>query len=171
MMLLVLEREGQSVTFNGKPYIVGGMVWDVSQHRNGKFCIVRKIRINGQGKLAALCEFEGAGTKELELAALEPVSQTMQKEAAQQYTLFYYYNGSGGTITKVLGISSDKGVLLRLMLEDLAETPDLPLTSSQVRIADGSFCFEFEDDDFSDPTYVEYTISPTSVYSAVKKGE
>ncbi|MCI9263260.1 MAG: hypothetical protein HFF06_01660 [Oscillospiraceae bacterium] len=166
---MVLEKAGQSVSLNGKLYTVGEMVWAANKLRDGKFGVIHKIRINSHGRLIALCEFAETDITEIHLAALEPISQAVPTKIGQQYTLSYYYDGSGGMLKNVLGISPDKSVLLRLMLEDMKETPDVPLTASFYCVKEDVLRFVFENDEPNDPTYVEYTIMPTPVYPKSKE--
>lgn len=167
---MILTQEGQAYRYGDKVFTIGGMVWSHLTAHYGKFGTVKEITEMGPHSFMACCEFEGAGKEHLDLRDLEPVSKIVPKEIERQYVLFYYYNGSGGMLTKVLGISVDKSVLLRLMLEDMKETPDVPLTAFARNTKEDFLRFEFERDDPSDLTYVEYTIIPASIYSKAKEG-
>lgn len=165
---MVLSQEGQTYRYRDKVFTVGGMVWSHSAAHYGKFGAVKEIiKMNPHSSMAN-CEFEGARKECLELRELEPVSQTIPKKIESQYILYYYYNGNGGTLTKALGVSTDKSVLLHLMLEDMKETPDVSLTDFVRNTTEDVLRFVFENDAPNDPTYVEYTIAPTPVYPESK---
>jgi len=116
---MILGKEGQTFSSDGRVFAVGGTAW-CPRERNGElFCTIRAIRAEDNETPTAQCDFEEDGTKCLPLNALEPVSPSVPEETGKLYVLYYIYDGSCNANHSALGISSDKSVLIRKMLDDL----------------------------------------------------
>lgn len=90
------------------------------------------------------------------------------KEAA--YTLFCCADRECNMVSGTLGISSDKSILFRRMLDDL-KSHDVNLVLSHYRETRNGFVFIYEGLDVErDDTYLCYTIASTPIYPPVQGG-
>ena len=161
---MILGKEGQTFSSDGRVFAVGGTAW-CPRERNGEpFCTIRAIRAEDNETPTAQCDFEEDGTKCLPLNALEPVSPSVPEETGKLYVLYYIYDGSCDANNSALGISSDKSILIRKMLDDLDGDSSLrvrPVYATSY--ADGDMLhFSFEEVDGDG--YLGYTIMPAPVY-------
>lgn len=166
---MILSQEGQTYRYGSKVFTVGGMVWSGLENGHGEFGVVQEIHIHSLHASTAYCKFEGHSAAHLGLDVLESVSQLDPEEVTRGYMLSYCYRCGSGEDTEVLSVSTDKSVLLRLMLEHIKDMPYVHLASSLVRNEGNYLQFEFKDDDADEPTYVKYTISPIHIYSNAKE--
>lgn len=161
---MIFDKAGQTYSAGGKVFAVGGTAW-CPWERNGElFCTIRAIRAEDNEAPAAQCDFGEDGTKCLPLDVLEPVSPSVPEEAEKLYVLYYIYDGACDTNNSALGISSDKSVLIRKMLDDLDGDSSLKVRLIYaVSYADGDIlCFNFEE--VNGDGYLGYTIMPAPAY-------
>ena len=161
---MILGKEGQTFSSDGRVFAVGGTAW-CPRERNGElFCTIRAIRAEDNETPTAQCDFEEDGTKCLPLEALEPVSPSVPEETGKLYVLYYIYDGSCDANNSALGISSDKSILIRKMLDDLEGDPSLKVKLiCAAPYTDGDILrFSFEE--MNGDGYLDYTIMPVSVY-------
>lgn len=166
---MILSQEGQTYHYGDKVFTIGGMVWSGLKNGHGEFGVVQEIHMRGPYSSTAYCEFEGHNATHLGLNVLEPVSQIDPEEVTRGYMLSYCHRCGSGEDTEVLSVSTDKSILLRLMLEHIKDMPDVHLASSLERVEGDFLQFEFKDDDADEPTCVEYTIAPIHIYSNAKE--
>ena len=165
---MILGKEGQTFSSDGRVFAVGGTAW-CPRERNGElFCTIRAIRAEDNETPTAQCDFGEDGTKCLPLDALEPVSPSVPEETGKLYVLYYIYDGSCDTNSGALGVSRDKSVLIRKMLDDVEGNSSFkaaPIYGASY--ADGDMlCFSYEEADGDGR--LGYTIMPVPVYP---KGE
>lgn len=168
MMLMILSQEGQTYRYGDKVFTIGGMVWSGLKNGHGEFGIVQEIHMRNPYNSTAYCEFGGQNTAQLDLNVLEPVSQIDPEEVTRGYMLSYCYRCGSGEDTEVLSVSTDKSILLRLMLEHMKSMPYAHLASSLDQDEGDFLQFGFKDD-ADEPTYAEYTIAPIYIYSNAKE--
>ena len=161
---MIFDKAGQTFSAGGKVFTVGGTAW-CPRERNGElFCTIRAIRAEDNETPTAQCDFGEDGTKCLPLDVLEPVSPSVPEETGKLYVLYYIYDGSCDANNSALGISSDKSILIRKMLDDLDGDSSLrvrPVYATSY--ADGDMLhFSFEEVDGDG--YLGYTIMPAPVY-------
>jgi hypothetical protein len=161
---MIFDKDGQTFSSGGRVFSIGGTAW-CPRERNGElFCTIRAIRSEDNESPTAQCDFGEDGTKCLPLDVLEPVSQSVPTEAGKLYVLYYIYDGSCNANNGALGVSSDKSVLIRKMLDDLDSDSSIKVRPVYATsYADGDMlCFSFEEVD-SDG-YLGYTIMPVPIY-------
>lgn len=161
---MIFDNAGQIYSAGGKVFAVGGTVWCPREHNGELFCTIRAIRLEDNEPPTAQCDFGEDGTKCLPLDVLVPVNQSVPTEAGKLYVLYYIYDGSCNTNNGALGVSSDKSVLIRKMLDDLDSDSSIkvrPVCATSYADED-MLCFSFEEVD-SDG-YLGYTIMPAPIY-------
>ncbi len=161
---MVFDKAGQTFLAGGKVFAVGGTAWCSREYNGELFCTILAIRSEDNEAPTAQCDFGEEGTKCLPLDVLEPVSPSVPDETGKLYVLYYIYDGSCDRNNSALGISSDKSVLIRKMLDDVGATSSFKVTPTYTTsYAEGDLiCFSFEEVD-SDG-YLGYTIMPVPVY-------
>lgn len=162
MMLMILSQEGQTFRYGNKVFTVGGMVWRGLESGHGELGEVQEIHLRSPSNPTACCKFEGQNVNRLDLNTLEPVSQGVPMEATQGYVLSYSYRCGSGEVSDVLGISTDKSALLRLMLDHM--TPGLPPLSAYSDAATDSLYFTFEGGAPEECMTEQFGITPVCIY-------
>lgn len=161
---MIFDNAGQIYSAGGKVFAVGGTAWCPREHNGELFCTIRAIRSEDNEPPTAQCDFGEDGTKCLPLDVLVPVSQSVPTEAGKLYVLYYIYDGSYDTNDRALGISSDKSVLIRKMLDDVGDDPSFkaqPIHAASY--ADGDMlCFNFEE--VGGDGCLGYTIMSVPIY-------
>lgn len=93
---------------------------------------------------------------------LEPIPAALPEGRGQIYTLSYYSDSDGGCASGTLGVSFDKGNLLRMMLEAV-ESQTKPVVLSHVQESEDEIVFQYEARDTGiEDLYLSYTIALTA---------
>lgn len=163
---MIYNPKGQTDQFGGKVFTVGGTVLRLWQDNITPSGTVLTLYEDEKGVPAAVCGFEDSTPKSLPLEQLVPVSPLVPDEKGRQYVLYYLFDGSDGQWADVLGISSDIGVLVQKMLEDVRQDRSISavLTFEGEDPENGIISFTYESGEDSDPFYLNYMIKQAPVY-------
>lgn len=169
---MFFNEKGQTFQFDGKTFTVGGTVLQLHKERPVPLGTVLSINAEDTAHPMAQCGYEDRDPKCLPLEQLVSVSSTVPEEAGRQYALYYNFDCSEGQQVDVLGISSDKSVLIRLMLDverDESETSMMVCAGADPEKDTLHFYYQCKEKTV-DPFYLEYVIKPVPVYPGCKGG-
>ena len=100
---------------------------------------------------------------------LEPVAAFLPEASERLYALCFSSDGNNGIEPGTLGVSTDTGILLRLMSDDIENHVPLTLTTST--FDSDCMIFAYENTDLWDEElYINYMITPVSIYPAAEGG-
>lgn len=169
---MILDVTGQTYQFEGKVFAVGGAVLELTHGIPRPLGTILEIRVEDGEDPVAQCGYEDFGPECCPLAKLEPVSPVTPPETERQYALFFYFDGSDGQQVDVLGVSSDRGVLIRKMLDDVEGDPFISaiLVSQWENSEEKTLNFTYESADERDPFCLDYVIKPVPVYPRYEGG-
>jgi len=101
---------------------------------------------------------------------LVPIPNTVPEKTGAVYTLSYCTDSDDSCSYGVLGVSSDVGALLRIMLDDLG-TQVKEVVLSHTEESDGNFFFIYEAKETgAEDLYLSYMISLTDVFPNMEGG-
>lgn len=163
---MILKTSGQTFQYGQKTFTVGGIVSNFEKPEYEMHGIIQEINTDKTPYPTALCDFGDGGILDCPLRDLEPVALGVPFENGQSYVLYYICDGEDGQRSKVLGVSTDKGILLRLMLEDVKDNTQVSLTT--VFSKDNWIIFRYENAELADMLYLDYFIAPVTVYSKME---
>lgn len=164
---MIFDVKGQTYQFGGKTFVVGGSVLELRNEFPGPLGTILSINAEDEAHPAAQCGYEDWDPECLPLERLVPVSSAVPENAGRQYALHFYFDGSDGQKVDVLGVSSDKSVLVRLMLDDVKndESISAVMTYSEEDTEEDALYFDYESgEDVTDPFYLGYVIKPVLIY-------
>lgn len=167
---MTYEKPGQTLQLGAKTFTVGGLAWRLTEESRIRLVTVQAIVTDDPACYMAACDFGNAVRELLPVDSLEPIPVSVPKGAARLYALYYHFDGDDGQWAKTLGVSSDKNLLIRLMLEDIAADPEAVLTCADFIKEKDLLRFEFEDPGKEGAFYCRYHIEPEPVYTGTKGG-
>ena len=197
---MLYQNHGNKFAADDKLFEAGGEVFaNLNSAYMGLFGHVTKIcRKEGQDTPEICCFFEphhtseGAYTREqyvtgkwrrleepeeservsavMKPEMLEPIPDSLPQSAGTVYALSYFSDSNDGCTSGTLAVSSDVGVLLRNMLDDLG-TQSVEVILTHVVGTDTSFSFTYEAKETGvDDLFINYTIALVDCLPAMKGG-
>lgn len=165
---MILDEAGQTYQLGDRVFAVGGTVLELTRGVPGLMGTILEIRITDGAVPMAQCDYGDFGTECCPLAKLEPVSPVVPAETCQKYALYFCFDGSDGRQVDVLGVSSDRGVLIRKMLDDVEGDPSISavIASEYENSEEKTLSFSYESMDGHDEFYLDYVIKPVPIYMA-----
>lgn len=163
---MILKKSGQTFQYGQKTFAVGGIVSTFAEPEYEMYGIIQEINTDKASHPTALCNFGGDDILDRPLRDLEPVALGVPFKNGQSYVLYYICDGEDGQRSKVLGVSADKGVLLRLMLEDVKDDTQVSLATAFSK--DNWIIFRYENAELADMLYLDYFIAPVTIYSKME---
>jgi len=170
---MVLEDLGQSFRHGAKLFTVGGIALN-KESNCGQCGIIEKICTEKMPCPTAICQFSSRSVLERPLDQLEPMNLEMPRENGQLYVLYHTCgNKVGGdeigVLTQIMGVSSDRSVLLQLMLEGIKKSVHYKLSFARFNEKDDLICFYCEEDE-KDGLFLSYIIMLVPSYSKAEGG-
>ena len=186
---MMLQNKGGSSHTGGKTFTVGaevlvnekgaymGLFGTVKHIRTGSekiiFCEFRKpehedILYNLENRLSAFgCgDLKDVFHREIAMspAVLDIIPATVSSGQSELYALSYYEDGDDGCDSGTLGISLDRGALLRRIQRDV-ESHKTKMVLSNVRQVENGMQFVYESADVNKDLYLGYTIAQVRKYA------
>lgn len=163
---MIFDQKGQTYRFGDKIFTVGGTVMELCKEYPGPLGTILEIHAENDAAPTAQCGYEDYDPENRLLEKLEPISPAVPPETERQYALYFYFDGSDGQRADVLGVSNDRSVLVRKMLDDAKndESISAVLVSAWENPEEKTLRFFYESTDDADDFYLEYVIKPVPIY-------